>query len=234
MTSFAEIRRRISARADMAEPEPETDGDLEYTLGSGGVGNWRRRVGAPVLRGPFRFAHDTPGLAAGVEVYRPVDGEFLMDAIIYVDEAWNGTRPLCDVGTFLNDYGAIGNMFNYYNPTSTYGPMDLSQASSDMADPPTNMYVPYNGFTISGLQMVYQAWNSIKTAAAGAHSAMQLYDPTKPMSYQAVIMLPIELREGTPVKVAVSQDGSSTGASPGATEGAARLYLLTQIATPLP
>lgn len=49
------------------------------------------------------FAFDSPGLLIGeFEAYTPAVGEILEDAWIEVDEAWNGTTPRADIGTFKN------------------------------------------------------------------------------------------------------------------------------------
>jgi hypothetical protein len=53
-----------------------------------------------VLRGPFPFTHSTAGVTAGVPIYTPNVGDVILDIGIQLPVAFNGTTPMCDVGTF--------------------------------------------------------------------------------------------------------------------------------------
>lgn len=55
----------------------------------------------------YDFAHGDVGLNNGVEVYTPVVGDVLLDAWLYITTAFNGTTPLLDIGTFVDDTAGL-------------------------------------------------------------------------------------------------------------------------------
>lgn len=81
--------------------------------------------GTPIIR-KFPFAFDTPGLLTGHTVYTPRVGDVLLDAWIEVDTAWDGTTPLCDIGTFVGGpdgvLGSIGAATIWPLDQLTWGP----------------------------------------------------------------------------------------------------------------
>lgn len=71
--------------------------------------NGGSQPGAAIVRGPFLFAFNTPGLNDGVTVYTPAANEILLDAWVEQDTQWDGTTPTFDVGTFDGvDQGVFG------------------------------------------------------------------------------------------------------------------------------
>lgn len=97
--------------------EVKPDG-TQVALGSGGS-----QPGVLVVRGPFAFAYNTAGLAAGVAFYTPTIGDILHDVWVEIDTAWNGTTPKCDVGTFV---GRTSGLFSFAG-----GVIDMTAADGD-------------------------------------------------------------------------------------------------------
>jgi hypothetical protein len=56
--------------------------------------------GLPVVR-KFPFAFNTPDILTGAVLYVPTVGDILLNAWVEIDEAWDGTTPMADVGTFV-------------------------------------------------------------------------------------------------------------------------------------
>ena len=73
----------------------------------------------------FSFAFDTEGLDTGVVVCTPSVGEVLLDAWVSVVEAFDGTTPLADIGTFVgtNDglFAAAANPVALGTADAAYG-----------------------------------------------------------------------------------------------------------------
>lgn len=80
--------------------------------------------GAAVVRGPFSFAFDTPGLAAGVAVYVPTVNDVLLDLWIEIDTAFDGTTPKADVSQYTGSAIPFGLFSNFASP------IDLNAADS--------------------------------------------------------------------------------------------------------
>ncbi len=76
--------------------------------------------GAPVVRGPFSFAYNTPNLNDGVPFYTPTINDILLNGWIEVTTAFNGTTPFPDIGTFVDTTGGLIN-----------GSFDLSAADDE-------------------------------------------------------------------------------------------------------
>lgn len=79
--------------------------------------------GMPVVR-KFPFAFDTANILTGHTVYTPTSGEFLLDAWIEIETAWNGTTPKGDVGTFASD------IYGWFQLGGT-GPIVMSTVNTD-------------------------------------------------------------------------------------------------------
>ena len=168
---------------------------MPIALTSGTSGGGGGTPGASIMRGPFSFAYDTPGLTTGVEVYAPSDGEILLFAFPVVDTLWNGTTPQLDVGTFVGTTsGFTASVF----PLVANYPIKLDDASV---------------VQVSVGDGVYPVMSTYETYIATEYEQTYVFDGTETL------------------KVVVSQDATSGGADPGATQGAARLYIVT--ATPV-
>jgi hypothetical protein len=73
--------------------------DVDEINGNGGGGT----PGAARVLGPFPFAFDTPGLAAGVEFYVPTPDDMLVNAWLRTLTAWtnHGSTTKADIGQFV-------------------------------------------------------------------------------------------------------------------------------------
>lgn len=153
----------------------------------------------------FDFAFDTPNLNTGIEVYTPAVGEMLLNVSWLVTEAFDGTTPKGDVGTFIYT--------EYQGSTPTTpnqglislvigGGIDLSYADGESEGFHAGMF------------------NDI----SGDRDFAQLCAQN---NYAAV---PTRFIATNPLKLVVSQTGFKGGDPIGGSAGAASLYLL--IATP--
>lgn len=156
--------------------------------------------GVAIVR-KFPFTFATAGLLTGATVYTPTIGDILLNAWLEVDTAWDGTTPFGDFGGFQANFGWLGN---------EKGPKDMTIADT------------------------HEQWgDELLTEDNGAGNAPgdMLMGWLDSLTSQAWFRgVPAKFRTATPVKVCVSQNGQSTGADPGAMQGAAILYLVT--ATP--
>lgn len=148
----------------------------------------------------FPFAFNTPGLLTGHAVYTPTVGDVLLDAWIEVVTTWDGTTPRSDIGSFV---GTNLGIFANADPTD-FQAAQLGSADSGYAG---DGYIYATDLTLSLVESIGV------TPKASAYRAA-----------------PGRFTLAHPLKVVVSQDGTSTGADPGSTQGAAVLYLVT--ATP--
>jgi hypothetical protein len=78
----------------------------------------------------FPFAFDTPDLLTGAAVYTPTIGAVLLDAWVEIDIAWDGTTPLCDVGTLDVDSG-VGWFYEAGGRRQSEGPRVINAARVD-------------------------------------------------------------------------------------------------------
>lgn len=169
--------------------------------GSGGGG-----AGAATIR-KFPFAHDTAGLLTGAAVYTPTVGDILLDGWIEIDTAWDGTTPLCDFAAFIG-----GDTIGLFGDIT--GPVDMSTV--DISD---GSQMPHGLLTGHG-RSTGQSPSSLLIAMIAAIAP----------AGAVTRVLPAKFTSASPIKVVVSQDGTTIGADPGSTVGAAVLYLVT--ATP--
>jgi hypothetical protein len=142
--------------------------------------------GAAVVRGPFEFAFNTPGLVDGVEFYTPTVGDIFLDAWIEVLTNWDGTTPTGDIGVFR----------------------DLS----------TGLLPSPNGQDMTQISMSTEVQELSGGTGTFAQRAFQQLNQRR---------LPGVFENVHPFKVVVSQDGTKGGTDPGATQGSARLYIVT-------
>ena len=77
-----------------------------YLEAAGGGGS---TPGAAIVRGPYSFAFDTPGINDGVAFYTPTVGDILYDVWYVVTTAFNGTTPFADVSQYTGS-GAPGGL----------------------------------------------------------------------------------------------------------------------------
>jgi hypothetical protein len=173
------------------------DGSVSQVAGGGS------QPGAARVIGPFPFTSVTPNLALGVDFYVPTVGDLLLDFWVEITTAWNGTTPLCDIGSasvFASGPGMISRCSNGF-------PCDLGNVDDSGAFG-TNMLVG-TGFAEGGI-----AGN---VAAASFNNTVAR-------------LLPARFVTADPLQVVVSTDGTTGGSATGATLGASAIYI--KIATP--
>lgn len=175
--------------------------------------------GQSVVRA-FPFAFDTPDLLTGAPLYTPTEGDILLDAWVQIDEAWDGTDPTIDVGTFD---GVPTGLF-----AGPWGrPIDASQADDFVTD--AHLLGGGNTGPLSALNAIAAAAQYLVTENAPNPVGLDIASGTGSLS-AAQRSVPAKFTTADPIKVCVTQDGTNTGSDPGATQGAATLYLVT--ATP--
>lgn len=173
-------------------------------------------AGVSIVRA-FPFAFDTPDLLTGAALYTPTPGDILLDAWIAITEAWDGTTPLGDFGSFTNVSGFLGTVLG------ATGCVMMDVAYDTDADfgwlvAPGNTTLRDVGTLVSALQV------------------LRTQDGTNPVGMQFAASVSASCGRyfgkltGDPIKVCVSQDGTNTGDDPASTQGAATLFLVT--ATP--
>lgn len=171
-----------------------------------GVGTWQTPAapaGAPVVR-KFPIAFDTANLVTGHTIYTPTIGDVLLDAWFEIDTAWDGMTPFGDIGTFVGvAFGLFGNL---WAPVS----MDVADTEGPGTGTLNNSNTTPGGTLLSTANVGIAATPNLARLARSA---------------------PLKFTAANPVKVCVSQDGQNNGISPGATVGAAVVYLVT--ATPV-
>lgn len=158
--------------------------------------------GSVVRKFPFSF--NTPNLEIGAPLYTPTVGDILLDAWIEIIVPWNGTTPQGDVGTFIVTPG--GGFFSFRN-TAPFA-VDMTIADFDGT----------SGVLMSGVQNSGGGLNTIASLMSVSLSAQ-------------LRVVPAKFIAPNPIKICVSQTGLNDGSDPGATQGAASLYLVT--ATPV-
>lgn len=170
----------------------------------------------------FPFAYNTPGILTGAALYTPTADDVLLDAWFQITTAWNGTTPLGDFGIFdVNHSG-------WLKTGSGLNPVDMTVAYDD-----TGMFGPL-GLWIGGpssltaAEIVNLMNNSL--LATGVSSPFAVGVTATALGQLDVALVPAQIAAATPFKICVSQSGATNGADPGATQGAAVLYLVT--ATP--
>lgn len=170
----------------------------------------------------FPFAFDTPGLLTGATLYTPTIGDVLLNAWVEIDTPWNGTTPLGDLGPFTT-----GNAGVYLS--SINGPLDMTIADGIGAGWGNSVL---NGGQASSLSDVsaLQVAAGLLITDAGLNPVSLAVNGTSTPSFGSREM-PVRFVTADPLKFCVSQDGTNTGADPGATQGAAVLFLVT--ATPV-
>ena len=82
--------------------------------------------GVPVWTA-YAFAYNDAGLDSGVSILTPTVDDLLLDAILEVDTAWDGTTPLFDFGTFM---GGTSGLLSYQG----VGPIDMTVADTQVGD----------------------------------------------------------------------------------------------------
>lgn len=171
------------------------------------MGGGGSSAGAPTIRGPFSFAYNTAGLAAGVAFYTPTIGDWLLDAWVEVDTAFNGTTPTCDIGQFPG--AGTGGLF-VCSPVG-YG-IDLTKQDSSSVN-------------TSGLLVSTAAGLGALTLGAGNVYFSATDDP----EYSRIA--PGKFVTADPLLLVASQTGFRNATAIDSTAGAAKAYIIT--ATPV-
>lgn len=174
----------------------------------------------------FPFAFDTPGLLTGYEVHTPAVGDILLDAWVEIDEAWDGTTPSADVGTFTA--GHTG----WFNTLSGGADsVDLTQADSTSGSPAFAGLL--TGTTLSGLRSAQDVLMGADDDSTGIYavSGAVVNAGATPLSGRTSAhygnrLVPSKFVTADPIKVVVSQDGKNNGADPGSTQGHGFLWLV--------
>lgn len=197
--------------------------------GGGGGGSGTSVPGASIVRA-FPFAHNTPGILTGANIYTPTVGDLLLDAWVNVETAWNGTTPLCDIGMFPvlpDDRGA-----GFFNSSSDV--IDLSVAASILDNENRGPLVgngtissPFSGLGGQALGQVPSNWLVPPTNSLSPTATSFLASPRASTFVAGTRCFPCRFTTTEPLKVVVSQNGTPGGADPGSTQGAATLYLVT-------
>lgn len=186
----------------------------------GGAAGDGSQPGVAIVRA-FPFAYNTAGILTGAALYTPTIGDVLLDGWIEIDTGWNGTTPQADIGTFGSQNTGIfaattGEALSLTNPDTASGALAcilIAQRLSGLAQMSDLTWPTSN----EGQGLYVVAGAAVNFIAAPITNGARLF-PTKFVS-------------AAPIKVCVSQDGTNTGANPGASQGAATLYLVT--ATPV-
>lgn len=208
-----------SAEAFSTKATPSNSaGSILLTEPTGRNGNGDTiTVGATDVSAGLGFA--SPSTFGGVTItgaalYTPTIGDILLDGWIEVDTVWDGTTPLCDFGVMFDTDGDgwWAAVWGVPLPLKLGHPDDDTGAGGLL--PPLSAIVAAN-FVTEHTQIQVSGTN--------------LVGPISPSAAPRAV--PIKFSAATPIKVCVSQDGTNTGADPGATQGAAILYLST--VTPL-
>lgn len=184
---------------------PELVGHTFADIDGAGLSHrqWMANVGAgfgglPVMHA-INFAYNTPNLATGAPLYTPTVGDWLVNGWIEVTTAWDGTTP-------LGDFGLLTAAFPGF--LATMG-ADIGIANAAVtvmtavATPGTTGITSYP----VGLQPL--------AALAADLTALE------------ATIIPGRFVTADPICAVVSTDGTVTGGDPGATQGAARLILVT-------
>lgn len=145
----------------------------------------------------FTFAFNTANLTTGAALYTPTVGDILYDAWIEVDTAWDGTTPLADVGLFT------------------------------AGGPPTGLFAVAGGGPAIIVDMTVADSSSTTGMLASPAGSKNLSIIEGVGAEVSTRVLPAKFTSTSPVCVCVSQTGAPGGASPGASAGAATLYLVT-------
>lgn len=161
-------------------------------------------TGATTLHGPFAFAYNTAGILAGLTVYTPTAGDWLLDAWIDVTVAFNGTTPFADIGNFNN--GTSKGLFAQY--VSGASGVDLSGAGNVVTGSAHLRSISNNG------SRVIPSLDSVQASAAFTSSGSQ-------SAY-----FPVQFITADPLLLCVSTTGKTGGSAIGGSAGAASLYLL--------
>ncbi len=181
----------------------------------------------------FPFAYNTAGLSDGAALYTPTVCDLIMDAWIEIDTAWNGTTPLGDFGTG-SSIGVLqalfGNVLGQLSVATTGACLDMTNADHVQGAIPGLL----RGNQIGSLRDAYALYNLFNMFTTGADLSGNWGINDFPSDAGSLMgngdRIPYKVTIADPIKVVVSQDGTFGGADPGASQGAAALYLVT--ATP--
>lgn len=215
-------------------PTTATDGDARIAIDGPTINIWAAGAwvsfsagtsGASVVR-QFPFAFDTSGLATGATVYTPTVNDVLLDAWVEIATPWDGTTPRFDFGAFL------GITTGFYNRFALSGvsPSALDMTLGDNVED-TNLLLGSQISTLKDWASARAIQQILQIPAIPSVPSLQQPSAVDSTAIgDGVRMLPLQFATADPLKVCVSQDGTTTGADPGSTQGAAILYLVT--ATP--
>jgi hypothetical protein len=156
------------------------------------------QLGVAIVRGPFSFAFDTPGLTDGVIFYTPTVDDVLLNVWFEIDTVFDGTTPQADVGTF------VGTNSGLWAATISRG---FSLTDIGTQDAGTGLYLACGFHNITGAGGIAELY------ALGGDAGENV--------------VPGRFTATNPLKLVVSQNGQKGGAAVGGTMGAARLYIVT-------
>jgi hypothetical protein len=171
------------------------------------------------------FAYNTAGILTGATLvfddgWTPSVDEQLVNLYVRVLTAWDGTSPLCDVGPFAaGDAGA-----GYYKGM-------IGEALELVYPDNQNEYAHCSNLIHGGTLDAMDLANLViqESGPGGAIltvSGANLAVAT-PFMPSAVRALPATFANTDPLKVVVSQDGTTSGADPASTQGSAVACFIT-------
>lgn len=207
-TTVSDVTSVVFTGATVSAGEGDGEADVDIS-GEGGSGTPMVRV--------FSFAYNTPDLTTGADAYTPAEGEIILDLWIEIDIAWNGTTPSGDVSPTFADTAA--------GLIATTLGQPVAMEYADGAD--------FGDGAIYGNSLSDMLSASTLDAAQGA---MEAAGGSSPYTLQGngsrgggTRLMPFKMTASQPIQVVVSQDGTAGGASPGSTQGAAKLYIISVV-----
>lgn len=175
------------------------------------------------------FAYNSSGILTGHTLvfndgYTVAADDWLVDAWVEIDTAWNGTTPWGDYGQF-----AGGDVAGFLYGSSSLTPLDMTNADSTGNYGFEEVLIPYNNTSRLSTVVAVSAVAGL-LEAAGATSPYSLQIRPGYSLERGFQSCPMKFTNTDPMKFLVSQTGFHGGASPGATAGAGVFYMTT--ATP--
>lgn len=188
---------------EMSVTDLTFSGAVVSTTGAGEATVTVKQLGVPVVYG-FHFAYNTPNLLTGAFLYQPALGDVMIEAWVEIDTAWNGTTPKLDVGTF-----SYGDTTGWWATQGSAVPLLASRADGGQLDEIFNTQT-YSSPTVTPSSRLSDITNFSMTTLNARQRRLpaSVYDDTQS------------------IKVCVSQDGSTTGANPGSTQGSGIIYMM--------
>lgn len=160
------------------------------------------------------FSYNTANIQTGATLYVPTPGDILLDLWIEIVVAWNGTTPLGDVGAFSGGGSAL------------YGLHKMDMTAADIFSGGYGVTIGANFSDVRAQQTVDNARIYLRTQS-GSNPTQLETQPSLVHAGYGSRLLPARFANNNDIKVCVSQNGTTSGADPGSSQGQAFLYLVT-------